>query len=128
MADKLFEHEGQQVYGSDFGSVVKDINPSDRTITLFASDESVDRDGDVISVKGWQLDNYLKNPALLWSHNYYSVPLARCMKIVSTKNPLVWTHKFKPLQANRNSGTKDFIVLFINIPMQWECLPSLIIV
>ena len=55
-----FKHNGKQVYGSNFSGAVKGVNPSARTITLIASDESVDRDGDIISVKGWQLENYLK--------------------------------------------------------------------
>ena len=60
MATEIFKHDGKQVYGSDFGSVVKGVDSSNRTLTMIASDESVDRDGDIISVKGWQLENYQK--------------------------------------------------------------------
>jgi hypothetical protein len=46
-----FKHKGRQVFGSDFSGVVKNIDSDQRTITLIASDESRDRDGDIISVK-----------------------------------------------------------------------------
>jgi HK97 family phage major capsid protein len=63
---------------------------------MLASDATVDRDGDIIEAKGWELDNYLKNPVVLWSHDYASVPLAACIKIVRTNDQLILTHKFPP--------------------------------
>ena len=35
-----------------------------------ASDESVDRYGDIIRASGWQLDNFRKNPVLLFAHDF----------------------------------------------------------
>jgi len=40
-----------------------------RTMRFVASDESVDRYGDIIRADGWQLDNFRKNPVLLFAHN-----------------------------------------------------------
>jgi len=40
-----------------------------RTVSFIASDETVDRMGDIIRVKGWELRNYRKNPIILWQHN-----------------------------------------------------------
>lgn len=34
------------------------------------SDESVDRVGDVIRAKGWDLDDFQKNPVALWGHDH----------------------------------------------------------
>ena len=39
-------------------------------IRFIASTESVARDGMVIEARGWQLDEYIANPAVLWSHDY----------------------------------------------------------
>jgi HK97 family phage major capsid protein len=102
MAFKIeeFKHNGKQVYGSDFNSSVKGIDVDARTITLVASDESMDRDGDVISLDGWDFQNYLKNPVFLWAHNYDSVPLARCTEIKRTNNQLVLKHQFPPVGLN----------------------------
>jgi HK97 family phage prohead protease len=41
----------------------------DEIIEILASDETIDRDRDVIKAKGWQTDNWLKNGALLYGHD-----------------------------------------------------------
>lgn len=47
-----------------------------RTMRFVASDESVDRYGDIIRAKGWQLDNFKANPVLLFGHDSKS-PIGR---------------------------------------------------
>lgn len=42
---------------------------------VIATTEGVDRDGEVISVKGWITDNFLKNPVVLFGHDYWSFPI-----------------------------------------------------
>ena len=42
----------------------------DRTMSFVASDESVDRYGDVIQADGWELARYRLNPIFLWQHSY----------------------------------------------------------
>lgn len=39
-----------------------------RHIRFVASDESVDRYGDIIRASGWELDNFRRNPVLLFGH------------------------------------------------------------
>lgn len=39
-------------------------------VRAVVSTETIDRDGDIIRVAGWQLENFLKHPVLLSSHNY----------------------------------------------------------
>jgi len=46
-----------------------------------ASDETVDRAGDVILATAWQLDNFLKNPVLLWAHDYKTPPVGKVVDI-----------------------------------------------
>jgi len=41
----------------------------ERSLDVIASDESVDRYGDVISAGGWQLEAFRKNPIALFSHD-----------------------------------------------------------
>jgi HK97 family phage prohead protease len=38
-------------------------------LSVVASDESVDRYGDIIRVDGWELDEYRKNPIVLFGHS-----------------------------------------------------------
>lgn len=40
-----------------------------RVLRFIASTEDEDRDGDIIRVAGWDLTNFLTNPAHLWAHN-----------------------------------------------------------
>ena len=42
-------------------------------VRAIVSTEVVDRDGDIIRVAGWVLDNFLKHPVLISSHNYGSL-------------------------------------------------------
>lgn len=44
----------------------------DRQYKFIISDETKDRHGTVIKVDGWNLDNYKKNPIVLFQHNSYS--------------------------------------------------------
>ena len=45
------------------------------------STEGVDRMGDIIRVKGWQLDAYKNNPVLLFGHDSSSLPIGKATKI-----------------------------------------------
>lgn len=61
---------------------VKEIGtPADRTLEFIGTDESQDRDGDIIKADGWKFDNYLKNPVFLPFHNGWTVPAAKCVGI-----------------------------------------------
>ncbi len=40
------------------------------TFTAVASTATVDRHGEVVSPEGWSLENFKKNPVLLWSHDH----------------------------------------------------------
>lgn len=46
-------------------------------LRFVASTENVARDGLTIKADAWQLDNYRKNPVVLWAHDYTQPPIAR---------------------------------------------------
>lgn len=50
------------------------VNEEGRTISYLVSDETVDRMGDIIKVKGWDIASYKKNPVVLWAHDGKAVP------------------------------------------------------
>lgn len=52
-----------------------------RKAAFVISTEAEDRDGDTVSVKGWELDSYRKNPVVLWAHDTKSLPIARAESI-----------------------------------------------
>lgn len=45
------------------------------------STESTDRQGDIVRATGAQLGNYLKNPVVLWAHDYGEPPVARALSV-----------------------------------------------
>lgn len=44
---------------------------SDDEFIAVASTASVDRHNEIVSVDGWDLKNFKKNPVLLWAHDHY---------------------------------------------------------
>jgi phage head maturation protease len=50
------------------------VNEDSRSISYLVSDETVDRMGDIIKVKGWDISRYKQNPVVLWAHDGKSVP------------------------------------------------------
>lgn len=51
----------------------KMLDATKGTVRAVVSTEAVDRDGDIIRVAGWKLDDFLLHPVLLSSHNYGSL-------------------------------------------------------
>lgn len=49
-----------------------------RRVLFKISSGSVDRDRDVINPTGWKFDNYLKNPVVMWGHQYGMPPVGTC--------------------------------------------------
>ncbi len=81
------KYQGKEVFSSDYSGVVKSVDMMKRTLVMTGTDETKDRDGDIIRLSGWNMDNYKKNPVFLWAHNYGSVPLARAEKVTKKKEP-----------------------------------------
>lgn len=60
---------------------IKSIDDENRTIEVIASTDSNDRHGEVLLQSGWFLDNFLKNPIILWSHDRWSPPVAQALAV-----------------------------------------------
>jgi HK97 family phage prohead protease len=59
-----------------------------RQISFVISTAAVDRQGDTISVAGWRLENFLKNPVVLFAHRYDQLPVARAISVSMTPTAL----------------------------------------
>lgn len=79
-----------------FATELRSLDETQRRVTFTTSTEVQDRYSDVIRVSGWRLDNYRKNPVVLWSHRSGDPPIAKCVKIWTESNPpaLVQTVQF----------------------------------
>ena len=74
------------------------IEEIDGKQVFVATDETVDREGEVISIDGWDLNNFKKNPILLWSHNPFEPMIGRAtnirMRTVDGKKKLTFEPEF----------------------------------
>jgi HK97 family phage prohead protease len=64
-----------------------EVSDGERHMRFIASDESVDRYGDIIRANGWQLDNFRKNPVLLFGHQSRALPVGQVdpIQVVGTQ-------------------------------------------
>ena len=75
---------------------VKKIDEKARTIEHIISTGSEDHDGDTINPKGWILDEYLKNPVVLFGHRHDLPPVARAIKLKASEKGLEALTQFPP--------------------------------
>lgn len=77
-----------------FPATIKSIDIEKRTIDFIISDGSIDRHDDTISPAGWVLDNYKKNPVVLWAHQNKQLPIAKSIAIDIDSDGLKSTAEF----------------------------------
>lgn len=63
-----------------FGKI-KSIDLENKIVEVVASTEIIDRQGERILQSGWELENYLKNPVVLWAHKYSELPIGKALKV-----------------------------------------------
>jgi len=64
-----------------FVAKATDTNDQERTLTAVISTSAIDRDGEVLNPKGVVLKAYMKNPVVLWAHDYYDTPIGKALWI-----------------------------------------------
>jgi HK97 family phage prohead protease len=64
-----------------FSVVSKAIDLEAGIFETMISTEAVDRQGDIVRATGARLENYLKNPVVLWAHDYSQPPIAKALGI-----------------------------------------------
>lgn len=65
-------------------------------ITIAISSATPDRDNDTVSVAGWDLGNYRKNPVILWAHDSRQPPVGRSSREWVERALLMSTPDFTP--------------------------------
>jgi HK97 family phage prohead protease len=72
----------------------KAVNEKENIIEGIFSTPAVDRHDEVVIQEGWKLDDYIKNPVVLWSHDNYQFPLAQMVRIGFENGQLAGAMKF----------------------------------
>jgi len=94
------EDDLQERIDKFFTVEVKAEEKDDRTLTFVISTGNVDRDGDIIDVKGWDFANWLKNPVVLWGHDYSGLPIAEGKRVWIENEKIYATAKFIEPEIN----------------------------
>lgn len=94
MAKVLKRGDQEQLVSSINFEVKAFGEPEDRTLRFIGSDETPDRDGDIISLNGWDLSNYEKNPVFLWAHDYSIPPVGKANRVYSESGKLMFDIEF----------------------------------
>ncbi len=80
---------------------IKSVGGEDsRVLRFVGSTEAPDRSEDVIEVSGWDVGNYLKNPIVLWAHDYSKPPVGRAKSVYidEREKALVFDVEFPSVQ------------------------------
>lgn len=71
------------------------------TFEVVITTEDVDRMGEVIKADGWRFDNYMKNPIVLWGHDYHTLPVGITDSLEKTADGKILAKgRFAPESAN----------------------------
>ena len=71
-----------------------EADDDERTVTAVISTNEIDRDGEIILPSGAELENYLKNPVVLWAHSYGTPPIARTLWMKQGRKAITAKIKF----------------------------------
>ena len=75
-----------------FAAAVKSVGARQRRFVISTPDP--DRDNDVVMITGWRLENYRRNPVVLWAHDYHALPIGRAIDVRIEGRALVATVEF----------------------------------
>ncbi len=87
--------------------VVKEADDKERIITAIGSKQIVDRDGDILMIKGVNTANFKKNPIVLLNHDYYDFPIGKAVgrKVWVDDDRLMFKIQFATDEENPKAGT-----------------------
>lgn len=86
-------------------------------IVAIASSDVEDRQGEIVDVGGWELENFNKAPRLLWGHDHQKLPVGKVTKIWVEKsaNPkLMFKAQFQEVTDFGKAVKKLFDQGFLN--------------
>lgn len=89
-----------------FNIEVKEADDKERIITAIGSKQIIDRDRDVVDVKGIDTKQYKANPVVLWSHGYSDLPIGKGVgkKVWVDGDELKFKIQFAPEEISPKAG------------------------
>lgn len=71
-----------------------EVDDDERTVTAVISTSAVDREKEVLLPKGADFEQYLKNPVVLWAHDYRDTPIGKALWIKSARKAITAKVRF----------------------------------
>ena len=75
-------------------SYVKSIDAEKKTIQAYVSTYEWDRTEERFIRGAWDLENFKKNPVVLWGHNMHEVPIGKNIELLEDDKGLLATTQF----------------------------------
>jgi len=75
-----------------------DIDEDERTAKVVISTDTVDREHEVLIPRGAEFEHYLKNPVVLWAHNYQQPPIGRALWVQKSLHKIEAKMQFAPTE------------------------------
>lgn len=98
ITEAIFEKFEKSLNSDDFQNIISKTQKASEeelgTFKVVISTDDIDRSGESISIDGWDLKNYMKNPIVLWGHNHSILPVGVATKVYKDGNKLVAEGKF----------------------------------
>ena len=108
-----------------FTGEIKGIDEKERSVTAYISTKGRDRMDEVLEPAGVRTDKYLKNPIVLFAHDYQSPPIGKALWLKTNTKGIISKVQFANTEfANeifnlyKDGFMKAFSVGFI--PEEWE--------
>jgi hypothetical protein len=82
-------------------SDTREVDRSERTLVVTISTLARDRLGDILDPSGVKVENYRKNPVVLWAHDYKRPPIAKSLWIKIDRERIVAKARFADTPLSR---------------------------
>lgn len=93
--------DAQKIYTK---ALVTKVDKASGMFDVVASTGDVDRDGEVIDPKGWDVTNYKNNPVILFGHAWNELPIGIAENVTFDDKGLYITGRFASDEANPKAG------------------------
>ena len=94
----------KKIFTTEKGVIDKDNN---KLLGVIGSSGTIDRHGESVNPEGWIVKNFLKNPVILYGHDYSTLPVGKATKVYVENKAL----KFD-IQFATNQFAQDVFDLF----------------
>ena len=119
--------QGPRCYHIPCKTLSLDVRDAEYRLRVTITTNTRDRHGDILEPGGAMVASYLKNPVVLWAHEYRSLPIGRATSLVRDGQSLKAEILFAPTDFARevcDLYAKGFLYAWSVgfLPLEWEVI------